>query len=49
MRQIIALGGGGFSTEPENPLLDLYILEQSGKKNPKSVMFLLQVGTRIFV
>jgi peptidase E len=35
MRQIIALGGGGFSMEPENPLLDLYILNQSGKKNPK--------------
>jgi len=35
MRQIIALGGGGFSTEPGNPLLDLYILNQSGKKNPK--------------
>lgn len=24
-RQIIALGGGGFSMEPENPLLDDYI------------------------
>ncbi len=35
MKQIIALGGGGFSMEPENPLLDLYILNQSGKKNPK--------------
>ena len=35
MRQIIALGGGGFSTEPDNPLLDLYILNQCGKKNPK--------------
>ncbi|MBM7553870.1 peptidase E [Thalassobacillus pellis] len=35
MRQIIALGGGGFSTEPENPLLDLYILKQSGKASPK--------------
>lgn len=35
MRQIIALGGGGFSMEPENPLLDLYILEQSKKQNPK--------------
>jgi peptidase E len=35
MKQIIALGGGGFSTEPENPLLDLYILKQSGKINPK--------------
>ncbi|MBM7693382.1 peptidase E [Peribacillus deserti] len=29
MKQIIALGGGGFSMEPENPLLDLYILSKS--------------------
>jgi dipeptidase E len=35
MRQIIALGGGGFSMEPENTLLDTYILKQSGKENPK--------------
>jgi len=35
MRQIIALGGGGFSMEPENPLLDRYILNQSGKTSPK--------------
>jgi dipeptidase E len=35
MRQIIALGGGGFSMEPENTLLDTYILKQSGKDNPK--------------
>ncbi len=35
MKQIIALGGGGFSMEPENPLLDRYILHQSGKTNPK--------------
>ncbi|MCX2718019.1 peptidase E [Lentiprolixibacter aurantiacus] len=34
-RQIIALGGGGFSDEPENPLLDDYILKQSPKTNPK--------------
>jgi len=34
-RQIIALGGGGFSDEPENPLLDDYILSQSPKVNPK--------------
>jgi dipeptidase E len=32
--QIIAMGGGGFSMEPENPLLDQYVLEQSGKSNP---------------
>jgi dipeptidase E len=35
MRQIIALGGGGFSMEPENPLLDQYILSQTGKSSPK--------------
>ncbi len=35
MKQIIALGGGGFSMEPENSLLDKYILQQSMKKNPK--------------
>ncbi|MBK3495063.1 peptidase E [Viridibacillus sp. YIM B01967] len=35
MKQIIALGGGGFSMEPENPLLDKYILSQSKEKNPK--------------
>ena len=34
-RQIIALGGGGFSMEPHNPLLDKYILTQSNKTNPK--------------
>jgi dipeptidase E len=34
-RQIIAMGGGGFSMEPENPLLDLYILKQSNKNIPK--------------
>jgi dipeptidase E len=35
MKQIIALGGGGFSMEPENPLLDRYILAQAKKPNPK--------------
>lgn len=35
LRQIIAMGGGGFSMEPENPLLDLYILGQSDKQKPK--------------
>lgn len=35
MKQIIALGGGGFSMEPDNPLLDRYILDQSGKRRPK--------------
>lgn len=29
------MGGGGFSMEPENPLLDDYILAQTNKKKPK--------------
>lgn len=35
MKQIIAMGGGGFSMEPDNLLLDHYILNQSLKPNPK--------------
>ena len=33
--QIVALGGGGFLMEPENPLLDKYLLAQTGKERPK--------------
>ena len=33
-KQIICIGGGGFSTK-ENPLMETYILGQSGKKKPK--------------
>jgi len=33
------MGGGGFSKEPENPLLDLYILKQARRSNP-SVCFI---------
>ncbi|WP_106769846.1 Type 1 glutamine amidotransferase-like domain-containing protein [Paenibacillus faecalis] len=35
MKQIIAMGGGGFSMEPDNLLLDEYVLAQSSKKSPK--------------
>ncbi|WP_349408065.1 peptidase E [Pseudalkalibacillus sp. SCS-8] len=35
MRQIIAMGGGGFSMEPENLLLDKYVLAQTNKSLPK--------------
>lgn len=36
MNQIIAMGGGGFSMEPENLLLEKYILKQvNGKEKPK--------------
>lgn len=34
MRQLIAMGGGGFSMEPDNPLLDQYILKQANKARP---------------
>jgi peptidase E len=42
-KQIIALGGGGFSQEPDNPLLDLYILDQAGKPKPE-ICFLPTAG-----
>lgn len=35
MKQIIAMGGGGFLMEPENPLLDRYILQQAEKETPE--------------
>jgi dipeptidase E len=38
-RQIIAMGGGGFSMEPDNPALDLYVLSQARMRNP-SICFL---------
>ena len=37
--QIIAMGGGSFLMEPENPLLDRYILSQSEAERP-SICFL---------
>lgn len=35
MKQIVAIGGGGFSMEPDNPLLDQYVLNQCGAERPK--------------
>lgn len=35
MRRVVAMGGGGFSMEPENPLLDQYILSLTGTARPK--------------
>jgi dipeptidase E len=37
--QIIAIGGGGFSIEPENAALDRYVLSQARRSNP-AVCFL---------
>ncbi|MDB5321936.1 MAG: peptidase [Phycisphaerales bacterium] len=34
-RHIVAMGGGGFSMEPENPLLDDFILRLTGKRRPR--------------
>jgi dipeptidase E len=39
MRQIIAMGGGGFSMEPDNLALDRYVLSQARKPRP-AVCFL---------
>ena len=41
--QIIAMGGGGFSMEPDNPALDQYVIAQVGQKHPK-VCFLSQAS-----
>jgi peptidase E len=38
-KQIIAMGGGGFSMEPDNAALDLYVLAQTRKRTP-AVCFL---------
>jgi dipeptidase E len=38
-QQVIAMGGGGFSMEPENLLLDRYIIQQARNPRP-SVCFL---------
>lgn len=32
---IVAMGGGGFMMEPDNPLLDAYVLELTGATKPK--------------
>jgi dipeptidase E len=44
-RQIIALGGGGFSQEPENLLLDQYILENARSAREVSVPRVCFVST----
>lgn len=43
MQQIIAMGGGGFSMEPENLVLDRYVLAQTGSERPR-VCFLAQAS-----
>ena len=43
MLQIITMGGGGFSMEPENPVLDKYVIAQARAERPK-VCFLAQAS-----
>ena len=43
MQQIIAMGGGGFSMEPDNLALDRYVIAQSGRERPR-VCFLAQAS-----
>jgi dipeptidase E len=35
VRQIVALGGGGFSMEPGNPLMDAYLLDLIDRPRPR--------------
>ncbi len=42
-RQILALGGGGFSEDPAGGALDAYVLEASGRDRPR-VCFLATAG-----
>jgi peptidase E len=34
-RRIVAMGGGGFSMEPDNPLLDAFVLSLAGCERPR--------------
>ena len=34
-RQIVAMGGGGFSTEADNPVLDRYVIQQLPGERPR--------------
>jgi peptidase E len=34
-KQIVAMGSGGFSTEPDNPLLDRYVIHQVASEWPR--------------
>jgi peptidase E len=40
---IVAMGGGGFSLEPDDPKMDDYVLALTGKARPR-VLFLAQAG-----
>jgi hypothetical protein len=43
--QIVAFGGGGFSMEPGNPLLDDYVLSLAASPRPKVCFLPTSSGT----
>lgn len=42
-RHVVAMGGGGFSQEPDNPLLDDFVLSLTAKSRPR-ICFLAQAS-----
>lgn len=38
LQQIIAMGGGGFSSEPDNLALDVYLLQQAQSERPRVLL-----------
>ena len=47
MRQIIAIGGGGFGRTTHENHIEQYILDQSPKSNPGILLFLLPVQSHL--
>ncbi|HEX6367341.1 MAG TPA: peptidase E [Longimicrobium sp.] len=45
--QIVAFGGGGFAMEPDNPLLDDYILSLTGKARPRVCLIPTAAGDSV--
>ena len=39
MRQIIAIGGGGFGRNPSDRKIEKYIVDQQEKKEPKCMLY----------
>ena len=46
MRQVIAIGGGGFGRTQDSNLIEQFILDQTGKKNPKICFIPTAVGIK---
>jgi dipeptidase E len=44
-RHIVAIGGGGFSTEPDNPAIDDFVLGLTGKRRPRTLFLPTATGS----